>query len=198
MNHRFQCRCSAVHGEVGRPEQAVRAICYCRDCQAYAHVLGEAKRVLDPLGGTDIVATHSRNVRFTSSTAALACLSLSPNGLLRWYASCCNTPIANTGRDWKLPYVGLVHTCLHVPDALERSFPKVQLRINAQGAHGTPPAGGKLAGTAAFGSLVLRLLGSRLRGGYRQTPFFDGNGAPVAPATVPPRAAVEQARRAAA
>ncbi len=59
MNHRFQCRCGALQGEVLRPERGVRAVCYCGDCQTYAHLLGEASLVLDPLGGTDVVATPS-------------------------------------------------------------------------------------------------------------------------------------------
>ena len=86
--------------------------CYCRDCQAFAHALGNPGAILDKLGGTDIVATLQQYVTFTKGTEALACLSLSERGLLRWYANCCNTPIANTARNPKLSYVGLVHTCL--------------------------------------------------------------------------------------
>ena len=76
--------------------------CYCRDCQAYAHALGNAGAILDDLGGTDIVASLQQHVMLSQGTDALACLSLSDKGLLRWYASCCNTPIANTARNHKL------------------------------------------------------------------------------------------------
>jgi hypothetical protein len=115
MIHRFQCQCGTLKGEITQPDKGVRAVCYCRDCQTYAELLGHPQRVLDPLGGTDVVATQARYIRLTSGTEALACLSLSPKGLLRWYAQCCSTPIANTPRNWKLPYVGLVHTCLGHP-----------------------------------------------------------------------------------
>jgi hypothetical protein len=196
MSHRFQCRCGQLQGVLDQPESGVRVVCYCADCQTFAHLLGQAERVLDPLGGTDIVAADSRYVRFTAGTQALACLSLSPRGLLRWYASCCDTPIAATPRNWKLPYAGLVHTCLSQPDPLEQSFPKVQMRVNTQSAKGKPPGGGGVRGMARFGGLMLRLIASRLGGGYRASPFFDARGTPVAQAVVAPRASVDQARRA--
>jgi hypothetical protein len=198
MSHRFQCRCGALQGEISLPEQAMRAVCYCGDCQAYAHLLGEPQRVLDALGGTDVVATQARHVTFTSSTQALACVSLSPRGLLRWYAACCNTPIANTPRSWKLPYVGLVHTCLGQPAPIERSFPTVQMRVHRKGAKGPPPRGGTLGGMVQFGGLALRLTASRLFGGYSRTPFFDSNGVPRADVRVAQRTEVEAARRAVA
>jgi hypothetical protein len=198
MTHRFQCRCAALQGEIGHPEQAMRAICYCGDCQAYAHLLGEPQRVLDLLGGTDVVATQARHVTFTSSTQPLACVSLSPRGLLRWYAACCNTPIANTPRNWKLPYVGLVHTCLRQPDPLERSFPTVQMRVNTKRAKGPLPGGrmGNLVGLPRFAILATRLAASRLAAGYARTPFFDANGVPRAAVRVADRAEVDAARRA--
>lgn len=195
MTHRFQCRCGTVQGEVAGGARAMRAVCYCGDCQAYAHLLGEPGQVLDALGGTDIVATQSSNVRFTAGTPQLACLSLSPRGLLRWYAACCRTPIANTPRDWKLPYAGLVHTVLERPDPIERSFPPVQMHVNGKSAHGKPPGGWPIGATLQFGGMMLRLLLARLRGSYRVTPFFDAQGAPVVPVQVAPHEAVEAARR---
>jgi len=197
MSHRFQCQCGTLRGELGHPPRGVRAVCYCDDCQTYAHLLGEPQRVLDPLGGTEVVAALASDVRFTSAIDALACVSLSPRGLLRWYASCCRTPIANTPRNRKLPYVGLVHSCLHQPDPLERSFPRVHLRVNTAHAKGQPPGYGRLGGMARFGSLAARLAAARLVGGYQATPFFDANGEPVSPVVVASRDAVDQARRAA-
>jgi hypothetical protein len=196
MSHRFQCRCGVLQGEVRRPEQGVRAVCYCGDCQTYAHLLGEAPTILDPLGGTDVVATQARNVAFTSGTSSLACVSLSPQGLLRWYAMCCKTPIANIPRNWKMPYVGLVHTCLSRPEPLERSFPKVRLRVNTKRAKGQPPKADRL-GIVPFAGLALRLTGAMLSGGYKVNPFFDPGGAPIKEVLVASRADVDKARRAA-
>jgi hypothetical protein len=197
MIHRFQCRCGVLQGELHHPEHGVRAICYCGDCQTYAHLLGKPQDVLDPLGGTEVVATQARYVRLTAGGQSLACLSLSPQGLLRWYARCCDTPIANTPRNWKLPYVGLVHTCLRRPEPLERTFPVVRMQVNTRTAKGRPPRVKALQGVASFAGLLLRLTASRIGGGYKATPFFDAAGVPAATVTVSPGAAVEEARRAA-
>lgn len=197
MIHRFQCRCGTLQGELAAAEQGVRGVCYCRDCRTYAHLLGQPESVLDAWGGTDLVATESRHVRFTAGASSLACVSLSPRGLLRWYARCCDTPIANTPRDWKLPYAGLVHTCLERPDRLENSFPRVQARVNTGSAIGTPPADTGRAGMLRYAGLMLRLLASRVRGRFRQSPFFDAQGTPVVAVVVAPRETVNIARQAA-
>lgn len=196
MVHRFQCRCGRLQGEMAQPEQAMRAVCYCRDCQAYAHLLGQPQQVLDAHGGTDIVATQSRYVRFTSGAESLACLSLSPRGLLRWYAGCCRTPIANTARDWKLPYAGMVHSCLRQPQPMETSFPRIEMVVNTKSAKGAPPQVSRTRGVLRFARLMLRILAARARGAYRQTPFFDASGAPVVEVKVAEREAVARARSA--
>jgi len=84
----------------------MRATCYCKDCQSFAYFLGKEKETLNELGGTDIVPASPRCVTFKQGQASLACLQLSPKGLLRWYAKCRNTPIGNTWRNNKLSYVG--------------------------------------------------------------------------------------------
>jgi hypothetical protein len=198
MTHRLQCACGKLRGEVAQPQRGVRAVCYCRDCQTYAHLLHHPDRVLDAAGGTDVVATAASNVRFTEGAANLACVSLYPRGLLRWYAACCGTPIGNTPRDWKLPYVGLVHSCLHAPDPLERSFPQVHVRVNTRSARGLVPDDTGVAGKLRFVGTVLRLGAARLTGGYRTTPFFNASGEPVVQARVASREELESARRSAA
>jgi hypothetical protein len=198
MTHPLQCSCGRVRGEILQPGRAMRVVCYCRDCQTYAHLLQRAGQVLDPVGGTDVVATSADNLAITAGREHLACVSLSPRGLLRWYAACCGTPVANTPRDWKLPYVGLVHTCLRQPDPLERSFPRVELRVNTKGAHGAVPRDTPVLGKLRFLRMVIRLAGLRLRGAYKSTPLFSASGDPVALPRVAPREEVEAARRAAA
>ena len=76
------------------PPTGFRFVCYCKDCQAFAHFLDRAD-VLDPAGGTDIFHMPPGRVKLTAGTDALRCLRLS-NKVLRWYTECCRTPIANT------------------------------------------------------------------------------------------------------
>lgn len=193
MNHQIQCRCGALSGEVSNTHSAARAVCYCKDCRAYAVHLGQQQSVLDAMGGTEVVATQARYVAFTGGIENLACLSLSKNGLLRWYAKCCNTPIANTPRDWRLPYVGLVHSCLRKP--LESSFHPVQMHVNTRSANGSPPSMPWRQASTLL-RFVPKIILGRLTGTYRQTPFFSPAGKPIAEVKVLSRAEREKANSA--
>ena len=52
----LRCRCGEVVGlvENAAPQKVNRVVCYCDDCQAFAHQLGRAD-LLDAQGGTDII-----------------------------------------------------------------------------------------------------------------------------------------------
>jgi Family of unknown function (DUF6151) len=115
-----------------------QAVCYCKDCQAFAHFLERPDdAVLNELGGTELVATLPRHVHFTQGLEALVCMSLSDRGLLRWYTSCCNTPIGNTPRDFKISYVGLIHSCAAKRDpSLQDSFGPVRMVLRTKSAKG--------------------------------------------------------------
>lgn len=195
LPHPLRCRCGRLRAQVLDPHRGTRAVCYCRDCQAFAHFLGPPEGMLDPLGGTDIVALRPRQVVFTSGVENLACMSLSPKGTLRWYAGCCNTPVGNTPRDRKVSHVGLVHSCLDWDGAdMDTSFGAVVMRVNAQSARGTPPKASMVGFLGAVGGYLGSLLWSRISGQYRANPFFDatGNAPRVAPRVLSPaeRAAV--------
>lgn len=181
MSLPIRCRCGSLEGSLSSPQRAARAICYCRDCQAFARFLGQPELTLDALGGTDIVATRPDFVQFTRGADRLRCVSLSSQGMLRWYADCCRTPIGNTPRDPKFPYVGLVHDCI-AASAAERdaAFGPAKAVLNVASASGdVKPARLSLL----FGMLrILRnVFGAKLSGKYRNTPFFDvAAGKPVA------------------
>jgi hypothetical protein len=181
MNHPLQCRCGTIKGYVVRPGMAKRAVCYCKDCQAFAHFLESADTVLDEHGGTSIVSTIPKLVLFSQGLEALACMSLSDHGMLRWYASCCNTPIGNTPRDFKTPYVGLIESCLKSNSpSLEESFGPVRMVLNTKSARGhvnsTP-----VSNLLALLGLMRSVIGTRLSGSYKRNPFFGtGTGIPVA------------------
>jgi hypothetical protein len=170
-----------MQGYVSHPERVNRGVCYCRDCQAYAHFLGKPADILDEMGGTDVVATLAKYLTFTHGLESLACMSLTENGLLRWYASCCNTPIGNTRRDFKVSFVGLVHTCLEDPArTLESSFGPVRMQVNTKTAKGRPKSMpiSTIASVLRFLASVIR---ARLDGSYKLTPFFaPDRGTPVA------------------
>ncbi len=189
MPHPIRCRCGKLQAAVARPELGTRGICYCRDCQAFAHFLGLPEGMLDSMGGTDIVAVRPRDVSFVRGVEYLACVSLTEKGMLRWYSSCCRTPIGNTPRDIRRSHLGLIHTALEGGSRdLSASFGPVRMRVNRQSARGQPEA----TPGVLFARAVVRHLGSllwsRVGGKYKINPFFNATaGTPrVAPRVLTP------------
>lgn len=175
----IKCRCGTFRGALLQPEQSRRLICYCRDCQAYAHALGAAEAVLDAAGGTTIVAALQERVSITQGHEQLTCMSLTERGIYRWYAACCRTPMANTIRRPQISYVGLVHSCLAPEEASVGEHWKNFFTVNTAHAKGPvqSPGSGALLGTIAIARMVI---GARIRGSWRRSPFFtDGTSQPI-------------------
>jgi hypothetical protein len=172
MKHPLQCRCGTIKGFVSDPQSANRVVCYCKDCQAFAHFLGRDSGILDERGGSDVIQTLPKNVAFTQGIEALACIRLTEKGMLRWYASCCNTPIGNTLASPKISFIGLVHACLETPDKpLQDSFGVVRAWGNTKGAKGNPKP--KTVGMgASILWVVATTLRARINGSYKHNPFF--------------------------
>lgn len=174
----LRCRCGHLTGEITLDHAYSRATCYCRDCQAFARHLGRDD-ITDANGGTDIVPMPPSDIRFDGGTDRLACLSLSPKGLLRWYAACCMTPVANLPRDPGLHYAGVVTACIAAPEADIAAKAGARGRVVLAGKQGTPPVAGTPVALALGGaSIFAHILMAKLRG-RRASPFFDAGGAPV-------------------
>jgi hypothetical protein len=195
MSHPLRCRCGTFRGHVVPSSTAVRAVCYCNDCQAYARFLG-APGVTDEDGGTEVVACLPNDVHLTAGLDALACMSLRERGLLRWYASCCNTPVGNTPRNPHVPYVGLIHSCLEATSpSVEHSFGRRRVAVNTSSAR-HPVRSTPVASTAAVVRLATSALVARLSGAYRSNPFFEsGTRTPIRPVRVLSDAERKQAYR---
>ncbi|GAA6142551.1 DUF6151 family protein [Hydrogenophaga sp. 5NK40-0174] len=183
---RLACRCGQVQGRIAASQsgQARRAlqthlVCYCGDCQTFAGWLGASGHALDRNAGTDLVQMTPDRLSFDQGVEQLACLQLRPKGLLRWYARCCRTPLCNTMARPFTSFVGVLTTNVQGMDAQE-AFGPVQARAFTDSAHG-PNSPKRNSGLPRVMFNVLRMiLGSRLNGRYRITPFFSPDGAPVA------------------
>ena len=180
MNHPLQCRCGALKGYVSDSAGVNRCVCYCSDCQAFAHFLGRPSEILDAQGGTDVIQTRPANVTFTQGAEGLACMRLTEKGLLRWYAACCNTPIGNTLANVRVSFVGLVHSCLEgAGGSLDTYFGPVRAYVNTKSAKGEVRSS-----SIAMISVILRFIAmvarARIDGSYKRTPFFSADtGAPI-------------------
>lgn len=168
----IRCRCGTLQGEIAPRDVYARATCYCRDCQAFARVLGR-EDVLDSHGGTDILPMLPAGLRLTAGSEHIACLSLGPRGLLRWHSACCDTPIANTPRDPKMPYVGVLACCVTGgTEVLDASFGPPRAALHARSALGQVKATPLLTGVGVV-QIMWGMLRARLRGRHLDNPLFD-------------------------
>ncbi len=176
----IRCACGKLRGILrgASGERGNRLVCYCDDCQSFAHALGHADEILDENGGSDIFQTSPSRLEIHAGAEQLACLSLRKGGLTRWYADCCKTPIGNTLASAQVPFVGLLHNCIDhsAPGhGREEVLGPVRSRVNARFARGNRD---KLeASDRTPVSMLLRfarmLIMGRLRGEHSPSPFFD-------------------------
>jgi Family of unknown function (DUF6151) len=175
----LHCRCGQVRGvarEVS-PSAGFRFVCYCTDCQAFARYL-ERPDVLDAAGGTDIFHMAAGRVKMTAGADALRCLRLrGGTKVLRWYAACCRTPIANTAVSSRFPVVALIHSFMdhaalgHSRD--EVLGPPLCRIYEGSALAPLPPDAPPPPSLGLFARRATKLLGWWARGLGRPHPFFD-------------------------
>jgi hypothetical protein len=179
MTHPFRCACGAVTGVLAEPARARRMICYCRDCQDYARWLGREDDLLDARGASEVVAALPRHVRFDTGVERLACVRMTPAGPLRWYAACCNTPVATTAPEAATPLITLWRPALGGAAAMDTAFGPPRTGVFVEGARGGPPP--RRFGVAGFLLwLVGARLSARLAGEIGKSPLFTAAGRPIA------------------
>jgi Family of unknown function (DUF6151) len=108
----LSCTCGALRGTLTDVSSRTgnRFVCYCDDCQAFAHYLDRAD-ILDVWGGSDIFQVASGQVRIDNGLEQLRCLRLSEKGMYRWYAGCCRTPVGNM-MGASFPFIGVLRPFL--------------------------------------------------------------------------------------
>lgn len=178
----FSCACGktqllATHVS---PELGTRLICYCKDCQAFAHFLSRGDTVLDAWGGTEIFQMPMAYVQVTDGKDELRCMRLSKNGLYRWYTGCCNTPIGNTMAAG-MPFIGLIQSALEDNSVRDARFGPVKALVQVSSAVPARPGMDKQADVPF--PLLLRifykLLKWKLKGLNKPSSFFNEEGRPV-------------------
>lgn len=174
--HQIQCKCGAVKAQLNSVGTSNRLICYCTDCRAFAHFLGNAPCVLDEQGGTEIVQVAQQHLRFCQGEALISAVRLSEKGMIRWYAECCKTPIGNTMASPKAAFIGLIHSCLDRPQ-MDKDFGAKVAVLNTDTALGQtkPKQRGLLGVLVRFIWIVLTNL---VTAGYKKSPLFTASGLP--------------------
>src|SRR5262249_36553342 len=168
----LRCRCGEVRGTLRdlSPHTVNRVTCYCDDCQAFAHQLGRAD-LLDAKGGSDIVQMAPAALSFTHGQQHIVGLRLKPNGLYRWYAKCCNTPVGNTLTP-TIPFVGVIARTF---DESRRDdvIGAPSGAIFGKFAVGGPPKGSTGVNLPLFFGAIGKLLGWQFGGRTWPHPFFS-------------------------
>ena len=108
----------------------------------------------------------------------MALIRLSPNGLNRWYAKCCNTPIGNT-LGGKAPFIGIIHNFMQHAQSRDQEIGHSRGHIHCQSAKQMVPDSLQVS----FFKVSMRVLGKliswKVRGLHQPSSFFDENARPV-------------------
>jgi hypothetical protein len=148
-----------------------RVVCYCDDCQAFAHHLKRAD-ILDAHGGSDILQVAPAALSFDRGADRIACVRLAPKGLYRFYATCCNTPLGNT-LGTKVPFIGLVAEAFAVDgrSADDVFGPPIGSILDRYAIGTPPPSATKLAPLVA--RALFKVVGWKVSGKAWPNPYFD-------------------------
>ena len=163
---KFSCSCGGLTGQIeaATPKSGTHLECYCKDCRAAQIFLGQP----DPAPrGVHLFQTTPDRVTILTGADNLGLLRLSPNGLMRWYATCCNAPLFNTLASPRLPFVGVIVDRLKNPAQVG---PVITHSFVPDPQGGRPRHKGA---TVMAWRFLIRLIAARLSGHWRHTPFFD-------------------------
>lgn len=174
----FSCACGQLQGQIADEAIAfgTHLVCYCRDCRATQLYFNQP----DPAPGpVDLWQTTPDAFDIQKGADKLGLFRLGPRGAMRWFATCCNTPMFNTATTPKVPFAVIQVDRITSPDRLGPVVGKAFV----------PKSSGKTA-HQGLGRIILktlpRIAGALLSGRWRKTPFFDvDTGKPVADPVIP-------------
>ncbi len=178
----LKCQCGQVKGVAHdvTPQNGIRAMCYCDDCQAFAKYLEQEATVLDEYGGTDIFQMTPAQIEFTEGSDLLRCVRLKKKGLYRWYAGCCNTPIGNTiGAG--IAFIGVIHNIMDDDGVRDQNLGPITTFVQGNFAKKELPPERYNKGFPFLTTLRVfwKLIIWRLLGKHRPSPFFNQDGKAV-------------------
>lgn len=159
------------------PGSGLHLLCHCDSCVRAQRHFGEPATRSEGVG---IFQTTPDRLQIDTGAGHLALATLSPKGLFRWYAKCCDTQLCATARTARFPFVGLLTTTL--ADAAPLGPARCEAFL--------PAPGGKVVHKGSLrmvSGLARRTIPALTSGRWRNTAFFDPTtGAPTAaPALLP-------------
>ena len=103
------------------------------------------------------------NVSFTAGADKVAAMRLSRKGMMRWYASCCRTPIGNTMATSAMPFIGVMRAFIDAPPAALGPIRGRGFAKSAKGGRAAVPKDG-LPELVMIARVLAKVLRWRLRG----------------------------------
>ena len=179
----YSCHCGKLRAKIHEvsPSTGNLARCHCLHCQAFAHWLTEqgGADFLDENGGSELFQTLAWRVEFTQGKDAyLQAIRLSPKGMIRWYASCCHSPIANMMGSQAMSFIGMPTGGFEMKDIDNMGPVRASMFAKTARKGSTPPA------DFGFLPVITRILWRQFKGKLRvktrYSPFWTDAGQPVA------------------
>ena len=168
----FACDCGTLTGELHVASlSGSHVACHCADCRATALY---HDRPWDQAEGVAVWHTTPDHVRISSGAERLAAIRVKPRGFLRWFASCCGTPLGASTDTAAVPFFGLRTSLLEDDGPLGPRVAEAYLSRTAPRHRGY----GRLVRGVVLRALLARL---SLR---RRNPFLDATGGPAGPVHV--------------
>ena len=185
MDVDVKCKCGQVTGTAHHltPANGNHLVCLCCDCQAFAKFLGREDDLLDASGGTEIFQIAPAHLEIRQGKDQIRCMRLTQNGLLRWYADCCKTPVGNTMATPKMPFVGIEMSFFDLKKddpKFDQVFGPVLEKCFAKYARGPKPQDAQdKASLRAILAMIKFLVKNFLSGKHKPSPFFNEAGQPI-------------------
>ncbi len=164
----LSCQCGKLSAEISPvgTEKGNHLICYCSDCRAYAKHLAQEGRLLDEAGGTQIYQVMANQIKNLKGAEQLAFIQLTEDGVYRWYAKCCNTPVANTLATPQFPLAGIPVANLSDVDALGPVIAHVGTEEALKPVE-------DFGGPRVMKRTLKKVAIQKAAGLWKKTPFFD-------------------------
>ncbi|SDZ52930.1 Uncharacterized conserved protein [Jannaschia faecimaris] len=165
----FACKCGKLRGEIRdvSPAACTKIVCHCKDCRsAYTHLgLADPEKV-------GILQTTQDRITITEGGENLRVFRHTPKGALRWFATCCNTPLFYTPLKARLVHVGV--------NADRLSNPEAGGKVLAEAFIPKPGGGQAHKGVGRMAArMVGRMVAKNISGEWRDSPLFASDGSPT-------------------
>lgn len=170
---KFACECGAVTGAIGKATTAEgdHVVCYCSDCRDLVRHLGKETSILDAHGGTALYQSRCARIRIDGGKDSLAGLHMTDGPTLRWYAQCCGTPLFNTYKNGRIPYVTTQLACCE--DAARKALGKPLGHLFLDQATGDTTSLEPLSMGRLMRRFFRRMVKDVFSGDRRRNPLFD-------------------------